>query len=184
MSFAVSAVAGASLAMMGAGAVSGAIGSYYGAKSQKSSLKFQADMAEFNARQAEKSAQSALVAGQRQEQGVRLRTAQVKSASRVAMAANGLDLSSDTAQNILNTTDYMGEVDALTVEQNALQSAWGYRMQGVGQEISAGIMRGTAAGISPGTAATTSLIQSGGQVASSWYFMNKSGAFNSPSKGP
>jgi hypothetical protein len=152
-----------------------AVSSYYGAKSQKEQLRFQATMSDLNAKTAELGAQAELAKGQREEQAVRLKTGQLKSRQLVAMAANGIDLSSDTAQNILNTTDVMGEIDAQTVAENAIRQAWGYRTQGVNAQNEALFARATSRGISPGMAAASSLLGDAGQVAGNWYTMKKLG---------
>lgn len=158
----------------------GVISSYYGAKSQKSTLRYQAEIAEINAGLAELSAQNEILAGQREEQKARLRTGGIKAGQRVAMAANGIDMAnSPTAQNILNSTDILGEIDAQTIQANALRSAWGYRTQATNLENEAAMGRATASGISPGTAALSSMLTGAGQVASSWYSLNKVGAFAS-----
>lgn len=167
----------ATMAVMGASAASSAIGSYYSAKTQAANLAGQAAIADINAQVAENTAQSALLAGQREEQSSRLRTAQLKSTQRTGMAANGIDLGSDTALNILTTTDLMGEADANTIAANAVRSAWGYRTQGANYKAEAAGARATASGISPTTAAASSLLGSAGNVASSWYSLNKAGAF-------
>lgn len=156
-------------AMSIAGALSSAVGAFYSASAAKSSLKHQARMAEINAQITELGAKSALLQGQRQEQASRLNAAQLKSRQRVSMAANGLDLAGGTPQNILNTTDYMSEADALTIQRNALQSAWGYRTQASNQRISATMARADASGISPFLSASGSLIGSAAALAPRWY---------------
>lgn len=156
-------------AMSIAGAVSSAVGAYYSARSAKNSLKHQARMAEINAQISELGARSALLQGQRQEQASRLAAGQLKSRQRVSMAANGIDLASDTPQNILNTTDFMSEADALTIQRNALQAAWGYRTQATNQQIGATMARADAGGISPFMSAATSLVGSATAVAPRWY---------------
>lgn len=156
-------------AMSIAGAVSSAVGAYYSARSAKNSLKHQARMAEINAQISELGAKSALLQGQRQEQASRLAAGQLKSRQRVSMAANGIDLASDTPQNILNTTDFMSEADALTIQRNALQAAWGYRTQATNQQIGATMARADAGGVSPFMSAATSLVGSATAVASRWY---------------
>lgn len=156
----------------------GIVSSYYSAKSQKSSLRYQAEIAEINAGLAELSAQNELLAGQREEQKLRMRTGSIKAGQRVAMAANGIDIAnSPTAQNILNSTDILGEIDAQTIQANALRSAWGYRTQATNLTNEATMARSTASGISPGMAAASSLLTGAGQVAGSWYLLNKAGAF-------
>lgn len=156
-------------AMSIAGAVSSAVGAYYSARSAKNSLKHQARMAEINAQISELGAKSALLQGQRQEQASRLAAGQLKSRQRVSMAANGIDLASDTPQNILNTTDFMSEADALTIQRNALQAAWGYRTQATNQQIGATMARADAGGVSPFMSAATSLVGSATAVAPRWY---------------
>jgi hypothetical protein len=154
----------ATLALQGASAINSTVGSFYAASGQKAALGLQADLSEI-------SAKSALVAGQRDEQRSRLNTAQVKGAQRAAMAANGVDLGSDTPNRVLTSTDLVGEVDAQTIASNALHAAWGYRTQGAQS-------RAAASAISPGTSALTTLMGGASQVASSWYSMNKAGAFD------
>jgi hypothetical protein len=68
-------------------------------------------------------------------------------------------------------------VDANTIAANAVQSAWGYRTQAVNYKNDALMSRATASGISPGLNAASTLLGEAGQVASTWYGMNKAGAF-------
>lgn len=151
------------------GAINGAIGTYYQAQAMSNNLKFQADMARINAGIAETNAQATLLAGQRAQQNVRLRTARLKSAQRVGMAANGIDLGSDSAVNVLTTTDVMGEIDANTVEANAVRAAFGYRTQGVNDMNMARLTSAVADNISPFGSGVSSLIGSAGKVADGWY---------------
>lgn len=155
------------------GAISSAIGSYYSARMAKNSLKHQSKMAQINARVSELGAQSALIQGQRQEQSVRLGTAQMKSAQRTGYAARGIALDSGSAQNVMNSTDFMGEVDALTVQRNALQAAWGHRTQATNYTGQAAMARADASGISPGGSAFTSLLGSAVGVADRWMAYQK-----------
>lgn len=151
------------MGMQGASAASSAVGAYYSARSQKSTLGFQADLDEYQA-------QNALVQGEREQQRSRLATAQLKSTQRASMAANGVDLAEGTPARVLTSTDLLGEIDAQTIQQNALRSAWGYRTD-------ARMKRASAGTINPAMSAFSSLLGGGGQVASSWYSLNKAGAF-------
>lgn len=161
--------------MQGAGAASSALGAYYGAKSQKQSLELQANLADINARMSESSAQQTLLTGQRDEQKSRIATANLKGTQRASMAANGIDLGEGSATQILTSTDVMGEIDANTIQANAVRSAWGYRTQGVNQTNQALTSRASAGAINPGQSAMTSLLGSAGTVAGNWYSYNKSG---------
>lgn len=157
-------------AMSVVGAIGSAISSYYSAQLAKNSIKHQARMGEINARVSELGAQSALLQGRRQEQSLRLQTAQLKSRQRVAFAANGIDIAgSESALNVLTSTDYMGEMDALTIQHNTLQDAWSYRMQGANYMGQADMARADAAGVSPFGAGATSLLSGATLVADRWY---------------
>lgn len=155
------------------GAINGAIGTYYQSQAMVNNLEFQADMAKINARISETNAQAVLLAGQRAQQNARLRTAKLKGQQITSMAANGVDLGSRTATNILTTTDTMGEIDAQTVEANAIRAAFGYRTQSVNDMNTARLSSAVADGINPFTSATGSLIGSAGKVAEGWYMYSK-----------
>lgn len=178
MSFAISAVA-----LMGAGVASNTVGSYWSAKSTKIQLEGQAALADTNARIAELGAQQEMIKGEREVANLTLQAGQVKGAQRAAMAANGIDLGEGNAAEVQASTDIMKEIDKNTAHANAVRSAWGYRTQGMNYQTEATVKRGTAGGISPGMSAVGSLLGSSGQVAGTWYSMNKAGAFNSPSNG-
>lgn len=164
------------------GGAQSAVSSYYGAKAQARQLAFEADMADINARMAESAAERTLAAGRREVQRSKMQTAGLKSRQRVAMAANGVALDEGSAVNVLTTADYIGEVDANTIEANAIAQAWGHKIDAVNTRSQARSARSAAASISPGQAALSSIIGSAGSVAASWYSVNKAGAFDTPAK--
>lgn len=178
MSFAISAVA-----LSASGAVSGAVGSYWSAKNNQITLEGQAALADTNARIAELGAQQELFRGQQEVARLTMAAGQLKGRQRVALAANGVDLGVGSAAELQASSDLMKEIDKNTAHANAVRSAWGYRTQGINYQAEATAKRGAAGGISPGLTAFGSLLGSAGQVAGSWYSMNKAGAFNSPSNG-
>ena len=164
------------MGLQGMGAASSALGAYFGAQSNQLTLQGTADTADINARMLESAAQSTLLIGQREEQKSRIATANLKSKQRAALAANGVDLGVGSAENVLTTTDYMGEVDANTINANAVKSAFGYRTQAVNETNKARSSRAAASAISPETAMFTSLIGSAGQVAPGWYKLGQTTA--------
>ena len=167
------------ITMQGAGVVMGAIGAKSAAQGQKTALNYKAQIAEINAQMDERQIESVLLTSQRQQGRVLMKGGQVKSGQRVAMAANGVDLQdSDTANRVLASTEFMAQSDALTIDQNAVQQAEALRMKKVNDENDARMSRATADAINPNMAMTQSLIQGVGQVAGSWYMMNKMGAFS------
>lgn len=162
----------APLLLMGLGAASSAFGARSAARSQQMNYQFQADIGEINAQIAERGARASTLRGVRAQQQSRMRTSQLRSRQRAALAANGVALDSPTAVSLLTSTDYLGEVDADTIAANALQEAWGYRTQALNARTGAGAARATAASISPGGAGRSSLLGSAGQLASGWYYLN------------
>ncbi len=168
-----------SLGMQGAGAAMGAVGSYYSASNARRNLQTSANVADINARTAELGAQSALAQGERAQQRTKLQTAQLKSTQRAGLAANGVDLGEGSAAQILTSTDVMGEIDAATVEADAVRNAWGYRTQAMNYRNEAEMNRATASAVSPAMGAVTSLLGSAGGVAESWYKFKQAGASDS-----
>ncbi|WP_443747243.1 hypothetical protein [Asticcacaulis solisilvae] len=151
-----------------AGAASNAIGAWSQAQGQRTQLGLDATLADLNGQMKEQQARGAVMAGQRQSQGIMLQTARTKSSQRAAMAANGVALDSDSAVNQLSSTDYMGQVDSNAVEGDAARQAMGLRMDAVTYRNQALMDRATRKSISPTMSAVTSLIGSSSQVANSW----------------
>lgn len=180
------------------GAASSAMGAYYGAAADKRKLEYQADIAAINAksisdsagvnqRLAESAAQQTLLAGERDVQRSQLSTAALKGSQRAGMAANGIDLGEGSANQILTSTDLLGEVDANTLHANAVRTAFGIRTQAVANngramveaanESSQALSSRAASGaIRPGMAAGTTLLGGVGKVVDSWYRYSKASA--------
>lgn len=167
------------LGAQGAGAIFSAMGASSAAKGQKNALNAQAALEDTNAKISEMNAESELLAGQREEQKSRLQTASIKGTQKTNIAANGIALDNDptsTANNILTTTDVMGEIDANTIRANAISSAWGYRIEGVNHTNNALLARAGASAISPTKAAFTSLLGSATSMGTNYYSLKKVGA--------
>ena len=118
-----------------------ALGSYNQQKANNAYLKYQASMNRINAQLANMSAESALRAGEKQQQQIMTKTSKLKGAQKAAYGAAGIDLSSRSVQNVLNETDFMGEVDRNQAAANALTNAWGYRLQATNYENNANILK-------------------------------------------
>jgi hypothetical protein len=159
--------------LQGLGMLSSANAAKASAESTQTQLNFQANLADINARINETQAQQTLLTGQREEQKSRIATANLKGTQRASLAANGVDLGVGSAAQILTSTDVMGEIDAETIQSNAIKSAWGYRTQGANQTAQATSSRAAAGAISPDSAFTSTLLGGAGQVASSWYQYDK-----------
>lgn len=174
----------ASLAAQSFGAGMSTMGAFFGAKSQKDALKSAARMSEINARIADGNARAAIERGVFEESRTKMRGTTIKNSQTARYAANGIDIAgSDSALAVMTGTDLITEVDANQVRANALREAWGQRFKAGDYRRDAVSKRATASGISPGLAGFTSLIEGAGQVASSWYSMNKQGAFDTGRSG-
>lgn len=152
----------------GIGAFGNAAGSWFSARNQQTNLRYQAQAADVNAKIAELAAESAIFAGQRREQSVRLRGAQTKASQRASFAANGIDLASRTVLDILTSTDVLTEVDANTVAANTAREAWGYRTQATNFAGDAAMGRVAANNVSPFAAAGSTLLTDASRIGRRW----------------
>jgi len=151
-----------------ASTVVGAYSAYQQSKATQQAYNYQAQVASNNAKTSELQAQDAIRRGDEEASALRQRIAATKSAQRVALASNGLDLSDGSALNVLSDTDVLGAQDVLTVKDNALKTAWGYRTQGANYQADAGLLSARASAESPWMAAGTSLLASAPTVADRW----------------
>ena len=157
-----------SMYLQAAGMGFSAVSAYKEAQSQKAVLRYQAKVAANNAQIAEFQAQQEEYAGAIGEQASRLRTAGVVGSQRAAMAANGIDLGEGNASDILATSKFMGERDALTIRDNAARAAWGARVQKQNYLDESSYDNANAAAINPTLASVGSLLGNSSTVASMW----------------
>lgn len=111
-----------------AGMVLTAAAGYHQADAQKKSAEYQAEVAKQNADLDDFKAGQVAQIGAIQEEQHRAKVRQMAGTQRANLAANGIDLGSGTAQDIVDETYTMGEADALTIRFNAMNEAWGYRV--------------------------------------------------------
>jgi hypothetical protein len=157
------------------GAAIQVIGAISSAMSTRLALQGAAQIAEINAGVAERAAQQEMARGQELVAAATEHAGQVKGAQRAAMAANGIDLGEGSAAEVLTSTDMVKEHDMQTIQANAVRAAWGHRMNATSLTNQARADRAGADATSPLTAGTSSLLSSAGQIAGSWYLMNKNG---------
>jgi hypothetical protein len=163
------------LVLQGGAAVTQGIGSYYAAQGQRTALRSQARIAEINARISEGQARDAMLQGQMQQQAIRERAGQIRGQQRVALGANMIDPTSETAIALQTSSDYLAERDVNMAEANALRQAWGYRMEATGQRNQAMMARATAKGISPLLAGATSLLTGAAQTGMTYTSLKQAG---------
>lgn len=82
-----------------------------------------------NAQIADLQAQDAIERGAVQEKMQRRQTEQVIGSQRTSLAAQGVDVNKGSAMDVQADAAYLGELDALTIKNNAAKEAWGYKVQ-------------------------------------------------------
>lgn len=169
------AAGGAAIGMMVGKAIGDTYSVWSKGKTQRYVLKQQARIADSNAGLSQLGVEQAFRAGEAEAGAITLQAAQVKASQRTALAANGIAVDgSGTAAELYTDTDLKKEVDKNTALSNALATAWGYRRQKIGFETEAAIDRKMSSSTRGlwNIAAFSTLLNSGSQVASTWYCLS------------
>lgn len=113
-----------------------AVSTTMGVVSAQQSANAQKAQNDYNAKIAKKNAQIAQAnADQKRQEGIeearqqRMKTLRTVGSQQAAMAANGIDISSGTALDVIEDTAAMGELDALTTRYNYESQAIGLEQQ-------------------------------------------------------
>ena len=126
------------------GSAVSAVGQMQQAKAQAAAANYNAKVSDINAQISQRRAQDALERGADEEQRQRLKTQQILGQQRAAMAANGVDIGWGSPLDTMVDTATMGELDALTIRQNAARENYDYRVQAMNGEADAELKRGEA----------------------------------------
>lgn len=86
-------------------------------------------LADRNAGIADWQSSDAVARGQVDETKQRRQTEQVIGAQRAGFGMQGVDVNRGSAQDVQADAAYLGELDALTIRNNAAKEAWGYKVQ-------------------------------------------------------
>jgi hypothetical protein len=117
-------------ATVAASAVS-AVGAIQQGQAQSQQAKYNAAVARNNQVIAQQNAQDALDRGAAEEQQQRKKTQMLMGQQRASLAAQGADLSSGSALDVVSDIAGTGELDALTIRRNAALEARQYQVQGM-----------------------------------------------------
>lgn len=107
----------------------GIVSSIQEGNARQAEYNYQAEVAKQNAKIAQANADQKRQEGIEESRLQRLKTLQAVGSQQAAMAANGLDVSSGTALDIVEDTATMGELDALTTRYNYESQALGLEQQ-------------------------------------------------------
>lgn len=110
-------------------------------KAEERRRKYQAEVAANNAKVAEYNAQDALERGSKLEKQHRLKMSKLQGKQRSVLAAQGIELESGSALDLLDDTAYYGELDALTIRNNAKRDAWKYKVNAQNQAAQSGLLQ-------------------------------------------
>lgn len=99
------------------------------AKSAEAESQYQAEVFGRNAALAEDQAEDALARGRESEMALRRKARSGAGSQRASFAAQGLDISGGSAQDVMRNDMAMSELDALTIKNNAQRESLGFRQQ-------------------------------------------------------
>ncbi len=118
-----------SLVSAAASTAMGVVSGVQQANAAKAQMNYQADVNKRNAKIAQANADMKRQEGIEESRLQKIRNLQKVGAQQAAMAANGIDVSSGTALDVVEDTAAMGELDALTTRYNAETQAQAYERQ-------------------------------------------------------
>lgn len=165
------------IALTAAATAVSAYGKYQQGQQQRALGEYNAQVAENNARVQEMAAADALQRGQVEEDAQRRRARQIMGAQRAAFAAQGGALTDQSTAAILGDTAAFGELDALTIRNNAAREAWGLRVGAANSMADAGAARfqGRAAARAGTMGAVGTILGGAAQGYDLWRRQNPSG---------
>ena len=107
----------------------------------ESGSELNAKVHDFNAAALDMQATDAIAVGAQQETIFRQQLRGVIASQRASYAAQGVEVSSGSAEEVQESSAYQGELDALQIRVNAARSAWGYNIQAEGERQQAAYTR-------------------------------------------
>lgn len=142
-------------------------------KAQQAAAESQAELDEFNAHVADQQAQDALERGGAQESKFRSQVRGLIGSQRAGQGASGVDVNYGSTVAVQADAAALGELDALTIRNNAMREQWGYQVEASDLRTKAEIARqtgefaaeaGEAAGTTADFAAVGTLVGGAGSL--------------------
>lgn len=165
---------------IGTSVVGTGVSVYGGIQQQKAAAKnskYAAKVAKKNEARALLAAKDAERRGERDAARAKKASDRLKGRQRAVLAANGVDIGSGSAVDILEDTTRIGKADALAIRENAKREADDYRAQGESFSDEYKMNRKRAKqGIDPFEVGATALTGATA-VASKWYQFSSEGVF-------
>ncbi len=98
-------------------------------EAQQRAAESEAGLLDYNAQVADLQAQDAVERGREEESRFRTGVRGIIGAQRAEIAASGTDVGFGSAVDVQEDAAFLGELDALTIRNNAAREAWGYKVQ-------------------------------------------------------
>ena len=176
-------IVGVAAAVVGAGV--SAVGAIQQANASSASASYNAEVAANNQKAADASAQQALQEGQVEQQQKAYQEDVLVGQQKAGLAANGIDVGSGSAVDLLSDTKAAGELDQLTLLNNAARTSAGFTNQGINYGNQANINEAASqASLTGGElGATADIIKGSGAVASTWYNYTKNNSTSGVDQG-
>lgn len=167
----------ASIASTVIGGLTSVMGSMQQGQAQADSLRYQAQVSANNQLIANQLADQAGKSGEAQVAQKRMQTAGVIGTQLATQSASGLDVNKGSAVDVRSSAAEMGELDALTIRNNAEKIAFGYRSQGLNYGAQAQVDKmGAQNALTAGNLNSfTSLAGSSASVADKWLKFQNAG---------
>lgn len=118
-----------------------AVGVGFSAVGQRKQGQYKQQVAEINAGFAEEQAADAVARGVEEEQRLRVQIRRAVGQTRAAYGAQGVEINEGSSADVQASIAYMGELDAITLRNNAAREAWGYKVQGASYRMQGGLDR-------------------------------------------
>ena len=154
-----------------ASTVIGSVSAYNQQKAAAQEADFQAQVAKNNAVIAEDNAAKTRDTGYTEANRQRLKTVSAISSQKAGLAASGIDSSFGTSNDLTASTEYYGEMDALTTLNNANSQADAYMAQGSNYGLQSNMYSNSSKthNSAAGWAGLGTAMSGISSVASSWY---------------
>jgi hypothetical protein len=177
------ALATAAIVASVAGAGVGAYGAISAGNAAQSAANYQGQVAANNAIIADQNAKAATAAGNAQAEQQRMKTNAIIGAQMAGQASSGLDTGSGSPLDVRTSTKELGELDVLTIRNNAARQAYGYQTQSSSFTAQGALDRltGANAATAGDIGGISSILGGASSVGKKFADFKTSGAFNNPS---
>lgn len=123
------AIAGVGYAINAVGTIKAGNAAKRAGEAEKAAKESEAQLAEYNAGVADLQAKDALERGYEDENKFRQSVRGMIGSQRAGQAASNVDVSYGSAVDVQADASFLGEMDALTIRNNAARESWGFDVQ-------------------------------------------------------